>query len=195
MTDQDVGDFNQNVHAHYAKYELAALAESRGKLIDKHSAAFRCLVASLLAVNGGSALALFNSLQIEPFDKIWSGAAFAFGIFTALLCAYLSQGASRRMMDPLAVLSGFWIEVSAGGLFDVTRYAEVLEKIKEAQAASFSTRLAGWLSAMAFVIGVIIVGHALVVLGGHTKKADFPEGKLRFISQYVYLGSSERPGH
>lgn len=163
MSEPTATDLRDNVYRR-AQYQLAALAESRSKLIDEHSAAFRWLIASLLAVNGGSALALFGNQQIGYLDKFWAGTYFSIGILLALVCAYFSQGAARRMFAPIGALASFWINVESAADFDEEHYKLLLKDVDTAAAGSLRTRIAGWLSAIAFCAGVLSVGRSLLLL-------------------------------
>lgn len=141
-----------------AKFELAAIAESRKQLTDEHSAAFRWLTASLLAVNGASALSLFGSVLVDKDVKLSSGLAFFVGTIAALLCSYLSQGAVRRIFLPLNQLAGYWIAVSQHGEHQPEIYEKIVSEVQQAARGSLLTRIAGWTSLVAFAVGVLGIG-------------------------------------
>lgn len=148
-----------------AELEIASLAESRKMLLEEHSAAFRWLVASLLATNGGAAVAILNMRSLENSLKLWPCVCFFVGVLLALLIGPLSQRANRRMIEPLGHLMGYWVSVAVDGIHDEAVHKPFVQATTKAMRKAWLTQIAGWLSAIAFAIGAVFSAYALTVSG------------------------------
>jgi hypothetical protein len=117
----------------------------------------RWLTASLLAVNGAGALAVFNAadkLSHLPVD----GSFFVLGVLAALSSAVLNQKSNQHSAAVVGEALGQAIVVSQTG--EVTEPLEKIEKDFRKRLMKGATRpeLAGWASALLFVIGAVSIG-------------------------------------
>lgn len=141
-----------------AETEIANLLESKRALLEQHSASFRWLTASLLAVNGGGIVALVGQLNMPRVYVAGSGFLFFLGIIMALLCAWFSQRANRAMLNPVAEFLGFWLSVAHEGELDLEALKTMEHKMAKATKVARPTQISGWLSAIAFSMGVLLAG-------------------------------------
>ncbi len=145
-----------------AAFELERTSDSRRALIEEHSAAFRWLIASLLAVNGGAVLSTKELIINGNDTALFAAGSFVMGVLSALLAGWLSQKANRSLLKPLAESSSFWIEVIETGDLNERRLSKILEDTEIAVRSAWPTQLSGWLSAFGFLIGMVLFGVALV---------------------------------
>jgi len=157
------------------------LSESRQLLLEQHSHSFKWLTASLLAINGGAALAVLSNESIESEAKVIAGAFFSIGIFLALLIGVLSQRANQLALVPLNNAMGYWLAVAQDG----ERFEELEEEhqrqFKPVQRLSLASQILGWLSACLFCAGIVTTGlglteHKDVV---HVESARLDRGEFK----------------
>ena len=141
-----------------AEYELVSLAEARRAILEEHSAMFRWLIASLLAINGGATIAIVGSDSFSIATIFYSCLCFVIGIFAALLSAFLGQRANRAMLEPLGKLSGYFIAVAQEGAEIEDAKVPILAEVSAAMKKAMPGRACGWLSAIAFGFGVCVAG-------------------------------------
>ncbi len=141
-----------------AEMEIAATSEGRRALIDEHSAAFRWLVASLLAVNGGAAIATLSADGVPALAKLVACSSYYVGVVFALLTAWHSQRTVRAMLQPMGKMTGYWIGVAQSGVHYEIAKQEIDREIAAAMKKSFWTQLFGWCSAASFTIGAFSTG-------------------------------------
>ncbi len=146
---------------HAAQYYLANAQEMKSHLIVEHAASFRWLLASLLAINGGAAIAVLSSDKLPSGAKIWAGGFFTVGIFAALLLAYFSQKSLKKTLQPIGEIAEHWVGASYSGELDTENLQKADDEIKKALTVGRLTEIPGWISAICFGIGVIQVGRAL----------------------------------
>lgn len=148
-----MGDFPREL----AATELTRTSESRRTLLDEHSASFRWLMASFLAINSGGLLFLANSKVHNLRLYSVAGVSFYLGIIAALAVAWLGQRVNRRAIAPLSKLESYWALVSATGKFDQEEFDAVMAEVA-LTANPGMARYAGWLSVIAFSVGVFAIG-------------------------------------
>lgn len=142
-----------------AAVEVATIvAESRRTVLDEHSHLFRWLTASLLALNGGAAVAMLGSETFDAATKFNSGACFVLGIVFALLVGVGGQRANMRVMPKLNDQLGYWLAVSHDGERVLEREQELDAELKQAQRVGIVARVCGWFSAFAFLFGTVAIG-------------------------------------
>ncbi|WP_188062956.1 hypothetical protein [Sphingobium sp. KCTC 72723] len=142
-----------------AETEIANVLESKKALLEEHSASFRWLVASFLAINGGGVLALAGQQNIPRGYAVTSGLLFCMGILSALLCAWLSQRANRAMMRSTSETLGFWLSVAHTGELDQEHINAIERKMHGTMKAARPTQFSGWLSVLAFAFGMLVAGN------------------------------------
>jgi len=151
-------DYEMQTNMRIAKAQLNAATKASDRLLEEHSAAFRWLMASFLAINGGGLLVLKD--LGAPWNKYEIAAGFAFyaGIVAALAIAWLGQKASRAALTPFSKLSSFWTTVAATGEYSITDHREILAEFPLVERKSRFAPLAGWLALLAFTFGLILLG-------------------------------------
>jgi hypothetical protein len=168
-------DFDDETVRQIAATELAASISAKQVLLEEHSASFRWLMASMLAINGGGLLALNDSAAIGVYWKAAATFSFYVGILAALAIAWLGQIATRRMLVPLAELIGFWSLVSSTSYFDQTDHAAIIKKVEASMKASYFSRWAGWLSVLAFSAGLATSVFGGLTVSGEVSALERPE--------------------
>ncbi|MCR2832684.1 hypothetical protein [Parerythrobacter lacustris] len=141
-----------------AKLTYERLGEIRRVLVDEHSASYRWIMASLLAVNSGGVFAVIGT-DIAKVAMGLSAAAFWFGILLAFVTAWLGQVQTRKFIQANSKLEEYWAIVAVTGQVDLDKGA----KLEEARSAIDSTipRWTGIGSFVAFSIGFLLVGISL----------------------------------
>jgi hypothetical protein len=144
-----------------AAEEKKTLDEIRTNLWAEHSHLFRWLTGSLLAINGGSAVAVLGSEQIDGIAKLIAGGLFSSGILAALLVGVFGQRANQIALPKIQELAGYWIAVSIDGQRDEEIEANLIGAINKPTWQALASRGAGWLSALLFAGGVVSIGLAV----------------------------------
>ena len=139
-----------------AQHELQNATESRRTILEEHSSAFRWLLASLLAINGGGIVVSKELFAAAPLASVISDGFFVLGIMCALLTAWFSQRANRAMIQPLSEMVAFWIACIETNDFDPEVFKEASASMAPALKKARPTQLCGWVSASAFLIGSTI---------------------------------------
>ena len=138
--------------------------EGRRHLSEEHSASFKWLSASLLAMNGAGLLGLKDIKLTDPTHALISGAAFYTGIVLALLIAFLGQKSNQKMLDPVARSSLYWRVVAHSGILN-----EAVQKDIDGRIA-MAMKFARWPSRVGFAsLTFFSVGLAALALGWVTK--------------------------
>lgn len=155
----DEDDQDRALMRRVAEVELSNSFAAQARLLDENSAAFRWLLASLLAVNGGSALAVLTAEKISGKAMILGGGAFSSGVFFALLLAFFTMKSAERMVAPLGAFGGFWLAAIESGEIDLDELArKKLEMQKQLKPTKRASNFCGWASATCFVAGVVMIG-------------------------------------
>jgi hypothetical protein len=145
--------------------ELSLVAKHRiGRLETLHAAGNEqlaktggWLVASLLAVNGGGALASLNVSALGYFPR---GAAIAFGmgIVFAAFNAVGIQSLTYKMLIPLENLLAYWRGVEIFGEEDQDEFETHQAALIKAAKLQFLPHACGWISGLLFIAGAILLG-------------------------------------
>ena len=143
----DVNGEKTNWNRKVALEEIENLKSIRSAAWAQHSDAFKWLMASLLAVNGGSCLAILNATEIPIGFRLVSMGAFVFGIMTALLIAVFGQHSVQSSFAPLQKLIGYWMTVVDDGERMEEMEEEIGDELKRSARIGVGTRIAGWVSA------------------------------------------------
>jgi hypothetical protein len=118
-------------------------------------------MASLLAINGGAAVACLNSDSIDGITKVRAGYAFAIGISFALMVAYSGQKLASLMIPVIQERLGYWLGVLEDGELDQDDLVPLAAKAKRILRFRFVSETFGWLSLLAFLAGLWIIGSEL----------------------------------
>ena len=137
---------------HFATQKIARITREIEFTSDQVGSWSRWLTASLLAINGGGALATLNQAKVGDFS--WcAGALFASGIIFALLSGTLLQELYNRRIGPVLECDEYWSEVKFTGARDNSR-EEVLDKqLKKVLRFSWVAPSLGWMSGILFLVG------------------------------------------
>jgi hypothetical protein len=157
---------DENVEAKFltqlaAKEELAHLRDLRQVSWEEHTHIYRWLTASFLGINGAACLAIFSSEQVYTNYKIISCSIYLVGISFALAVAVVGQRAVQRSIPALQSMIGYWIAVENDGLRDDEMESKLSIGLKNSSKIGLWSRLFGWISALAFVLGSIMAGLGL----------------------------------
>lgn len=146
-----------NIKTRLANSSADYMAHARNKTLDEGTAAARWLTASLLAVNGGGAIAALNIVEKLTRPGLVGG-LFVAGLMAAMLSGYLLQHFNYGAVDLLANRAAYWAVVGERG----TRDPETEGPMDDAQSRfnrlALCAPLAGWLSAMLFLAACITIG-------------------------------------
>lgn len=151
----------KNLAAHLS--ELAV--EGRRSLIDEHSASFRWLMASFLALNGGGMIGLKDFRLSSPEYALVAGISFFLGIVCALLIAFLGQKSNQRMIEPMSHLAVYWHGVSMTGEVDEAIQADIDMRIVDATKKGRWPSRAGFGSLAFFAAGLTAIAMGWVPTG------------------------------
>ena len=141
-----------------AHEEKKTLDEIRQSLWSEHTHLFRWLTASLLAINGGAAIALLNAESLTGNTQLVSGGLFTMGILAALLIGVFGQRATQNTLPKLQKLAGYWLAVSSDGIREETLENDLIADLNRVGFAGHASRIAGWISAILFACGVLVIG-------------------------------------
>lgn len=140
-----------------ARHSAETSADGRKRILEEHSAAYRWLMASFLAVNGGGLIFLKDAKLESPTWLLASAIAFYVGIVGAFAIAWLGQRAARAAVEPMTELEVFWTMVSQTGIFDEEQFRTLTSKTAAVVSKSKLAPKAGWVSLAAFTVGLILI--------------------------------------
>ena len=178
--------FDQDTIKDFAQFEREAALSARNVLLDEHSASFRWLMASLLAVNGGGLITFRESdLPLDGFGII-AAACFYVGMGAAFLIAMFGQRASQAMLSPVSEMVSFWNLASATGDFEETEYDKILYKVNAVGPIGTGSRVAGYTSFLAFTLGL-----ASMLMAQH----QIDQKKVKTTESKSEVGSTTKSAH
>lgn len=161
MNEQELEQANERWTIRLAELEIERLRHDRENNSDQHMASFRWLLASLLAVNGGLAIAVLGSDDIGAHAKAVAGSLSFFGVALALLSAKLAQMANDAFAPIINKNIGYWGSVAEYRLRVPEDEERLNAEIKATAKRSKWVPITGWLSGMAFGLAATTVGVAL----------------------------------
>ena len=162
MNDAELDTAHRRAFEKLVDRKIATLLESKTSAIDEQAAMARWLIASLLAINSGGLIYLANAKINMNYYCAVAAVAFIAGILFAMLNAYLIQVIAMRMIAPLDDTISYWTIISDPRHEDADRLTELSEQYQRAGKYGWTAPVAGWLSVLAFVVGVLSTGHALM---------------------------------
>lgn len=153
-------DLNLDIEANRraARTILARFEALRVFSFEQVATAARWLLASLLAINGGGALATINSVgRLE--SPLHPAACFTAGICLVLLSAVVIQHATGLNLTPVERISYYWREVEVDGIRVASIEADNDWDLRWRRWIGHLAPILGWLSAAAFVLGVMYLSE------------------------------------
>lgn len=130
-------------------------------MIEQHAGMFKWLLASLLAINGGGAIAVMNATNLALVWKLDAALAFSFGICAAMLSGQLGQKFNMKSLGPVSKRRGYWLAVSQSGVYIPADSNELDVEYNRSTKWAWTVPAAGWLSAAMFAAGAVCVGIAM----------------------------------
>ena len=139
------------------------LALNRAEFFKEHYLLFaeqltsyaKWLNSSLLAINGAAIISVLNS-----YDKINHHAKvagfFISGLILSLLSGWFLQFVYLKTTEVSGEFWVFWKDAAANGNFDPTTQQKLDSKLNKSFGLKNTPPTLGWLSGIAFVIGVIL---------------------------------------
>jgi len=115
------------------------------------------LNASLLAVNGGGAITVFNGAE-HIGGRGAAGAVFVAGIVFALLSATAIQAVIAKQQLPLEIWIGYWRGVEFSGERDDESEVKLAAPITIWEKRAWIAPALGWVSGLLFLAGAVITG-------------------------------------
>jgi hypothetical protein len=155
----DIEETREN-NKKFGEKQHAAVTSSQNRLLEEHSAAFRWLMASLLAINSAGLLVLKDGLGSMSVWKALAGVSFYAGIVSAFAIAWFAQQVVRASLPLYSKQIAFWATVHVTGEFDPETHAQVIQEPTDVYEKSKMAPRAGWISLAAFTIGLICIGIA-----------------------------------
>jgi len=150
----EIGIGDDEIRAIAAR-EVESGISAKQTILEEHSASFKWLMASMLAINAGGLVKCADVVGIPSSWRLVAAISFLVGVLAALAIAWLGQRAARAMLTPLGEMIAFWTLVSATARFDETEHKKLLANVQASVASGQKSRWAGWLSTIAFAVGVI----------------------------------------
>jgi hypothetical protein len=138
-----------------AEFEASAAVESRAKLIDEHNAAFRWMIASLFALNGGAILSLFGSGNIGLQATLPAFWIFFGGIIATFVAVLFAQLSDRSMIARMHSWGLYWSTVGVLVERDEEQENSIKASIKQAERLGRWSRVQAIFAMVFFVLGVL----------------------------------------
>jgi len=138
-----------------AVFEASSAEQTKGKLIDDHSAAFRWMIASLFALNGGAILAIFGKGDIIDQPNFASFWIFFGGVVNTFLAAFFGQLSDRAMIAEMHRWGLYWTNVGSIDERDEVNEAAIKQSINRAERSGRVGRIHTIFAMIFFVFGVL----------------------------------------
>jgi len=142
---------------------------ARQILIDESTNAFRWVMASLLALNGGGLIAAKDVIRGSDPVGWFAVLAFYLGLATALLIAWSMQNSVRAAILPLQEAIGLWTRMELIGPLTAEQQERLHFILGAPQTMSKTPRRAGYGSFFSFSAGLALLASS-AHLGGATDK-------------------------
>ena len=120
-----------------------SMASSR-MLMEEHSATFKWLMASLLALNSGGLFLIKDFFSNDHYFSVLAALAFFIGIFLSLMIAFVGQKSHQKMLPPVNKLAIYWRSVALTGEKNEDLKSRITKEMDEA------TVLGRWPSRIGF---------------------------------------------
>lgn len=139
--------------------KIATLLEAKRSSTDEQAHMARWLIATLLAINSGGLVFLASAKPTIACNAIIALIAFVLGLAFAMLNAYLVQIFAMRAIGPIEETISYWTIISKPEHENADRLTELRQAIINAHKLSWTAPFAGWISMIAFIVGVAFTGH------------------------------------
>lgn len=168
-----------------AEFEASSAVETRSKLIDEHHSAFRWIIASLFALNGGAILSIFGRERFgleTVFPVFW---IFFGGIISTFLTVVVSQMSDRLMIARMHQWGLYWTSVQVTAARDTQHEDQIKRGIATAEKWGRGSRYLAIFAMVWFALGAL----STVVLRQKTEVAKIEsemiirESKLERIEE------------
>ena len=160
-------DTNNDDELRLSALHLSELGvEGRRNLTEEHSASFRWLMASFLAINGGGLISLKDIKLSDATHAFVSGIMFFGGIVFALLIAFLGQKSNQKMLDPMARMALYWRGVASTGILNPEVQQDIDDRMSTALKSAKWPSRSGFLSLLFFALGLAAIAHGWVANSG-----------------------------
>ena len=143
-----------------ARREHESCLSTRASMLEEHSASFRWMMASLLAINAGALTMVKDAFAANAVWASFAGTSFFVGIACSLLIARFGQKAIQAMIGPLSEAVAFWSIVSVTGEFVQDVHDAIGVKINTAMAKGKIPSFFGFAAFAAFSVGLASLGMA-----------------------------------
>lgn len=180
---------NPDENREFAKFLVQTLQQADSEVADLTTAMARWVSTSLLVINGGASVAIWQS------DLDWPHRAVAcllgiVGLLLSLLSGNLAVGSAVSTRVRIAEQIGYWITVVGDGTRLQVLEAKHSNFDQEARRMALPSRVVGWLSVICFClcIGVAVFGHQEkkasepVIVIRETSDANGPTQSVRSVS-------------
>jgi hypothetical protein len=155
-TEDKILEIEPELAAHYARRAEAMEDRASDQLVKVSG----WLTASLLAVNGGGAVATLQAA--EKIDApAWPLGAFGGGLILAMLSAVAIQSVQALSSYPQEELIRGWNTASVRGKFSTKEMLDLKEKVERVTRWSWTAPTFGWLSGVTFIVGGFWLVNAL----------------------------------
>lgn len=154
MTGEEAPDVEFN--RAFALRALARIRDQETFAAEQVASMAKWLTASLLAVNGAGAIAVFNRAGAVNHSSA-AGILFMLGIAFALLSGTALQEFYNREGDPLLALDKYWTRVSLTGVRDEEAEKNLRLPIDTLNRFAFIPPLFGWISGILFLVGAVLL--------------------------------------
>lgn len=154
MTDIPISEDDPHFNRIGANYEVQFATHLRDKSMDQAISMGAWLVASLLALNGGGAIAVLNSLK-HLSDPIYPAGLFIAGIMLALANAAAVQRCGYAALKPMSEMIGYWLTVAEDGERLLDFENDLKRKMRPLRFFGLVASMLGWISSALFLAGCI----------------------------------------
>jgi len=138
-----------------AEYQAALATESHLRLIDEHKAAFRWIVASLFALNGGAILSILSRSGTSLVYAMPSFGAFFAGIVTTFVCVVFAQISDKMMIGQMHRSGLYWTSVSVIGERDPESETQISRGVKSSELVGKFSRFLAIFAMIFFLLGAL----------------------------------------
>lgn len=147
-----------------ANIEIATVLKGRKLASSQHSASYNWLLASLLTINGGALVTLSNMDQIGGIEKVLPCLFFYIGLMCAIFCAFFGQLANREAIQMMGEQAGYWTAVEHLEERNSETEQGYEDRAKKIGKKALRARYSGFMSIIAFSIGLAAMGYVLCIL-------------------------------
>ena len=149
-------NLNKDDFAAYAKVEQQVASDFAAQVQNQAAEMAKWLIASLLILNGGGALAVLHAAGHIGCPRI-AASLFICGIALALLNGWLLQVDGGNMGTAFRELARYYAHASASEKRDEAKESMLWQNVKTSGSMGRKPAHAGWASAILFLVGATIL--------------------------------------